>query len=562
MKKTDKSIQRLAVTFIASTGLILSACSSLSTYNNVAHCIDPQLLYQAADQRLAVQADEQSFDQALFVEALDCDEPETIKVALTALGRIGGQWPAQLISTKLNHDNAGVRMQAAFAAGISLTSDFVPQLVERFAQEQNPSVQEQLALAIGNLGHQDSAQSLYKIINNAPNDLAARGAMQGLGILALFHRDKLVNKQELNVEQVLTYLQKPSTALQASFLLARVALINSSHVPQVVAVLDSLDNDSQAFALRALGNLKPTDQMHVFLNKASHSDIGIRVSAIQALGKMPIGNAHQVELVNQFALSDDVVTSITTLQSASKWMTLQTLGKLLHSPNSWVQAEAFNAANNPKPPSFIKTSKQWLNSADPNLQRAAINYWATSKDQAFLQGLAQSSHIIIANGAKQALKSYQVPQTKPILPPDVLPSLPQRVLLQTTQGDIEIELFADTPYTSANFINLVKSGFYNGSYFHRVIPNFVAQGGSLYGDGTGTVVHSIREELSLRSHRMATVGMATAGKDTGGGQFFFNLAPNLHLDSNYTIFAKVVKGLENALKLQQNDQILGVNVVK
>ncbi|MRX28605.1 peptidylprolyl isomerase [Kangiella sp. HZ709] len=138
--------------------------------------------------------------------------------------------------------------------------------------------------------------------------------------------------------------------------------------------------------------------------------------------------------------------------------------------------------------------------------------------------------------------------------------LPKLLTLKTTQGDIVIRLFEDTPYTAANFIKLAQQGFYDKSYFHRVIPNFVAQGGGRFGDGSGSVGYSIREELNQRSHRYGTIGMATSGKDTGGGQFFINLAPNLHLDSNYTIFAEVIAGMEVALKLKQNDQVLVVEI--
>ncbi len=117
------------------------------------------------------------------------------------------------------------------------------------------------------------------------------------------------------------------------------------------------------------------------------------------------------------------------------------------------------------------------------------------------------------------------------------------------------------PLTATNFVKLVKQKFYDGKTFHRVVPNFVVQGGDPRGDGYGGPGYLIRDEVSSLPHKRGTVGIATAGKDTGGCQFFFNLAPNYHLNGRYTLFAEIVSGSEVADKIEIGDRILSVRLL-
>ncbi len=531
--------------------LLLTACGHMTPVP-LEHCVAPAALYKNADLR--------QVDTPLFTQALNCDNPQTVEIALINLGRIGGEDAAKLIEAQLKHQSSSVRAKAAFAAGISLYPELVAALAEQFDQESNPSVKQALTLAMGNLGHDKSAAALYTIINTTKEDAAAKGAMQGLGILALFHPDKLIGKHNLNIDKVIEYLANPNTALEASFLLARVPLINSSHLAKMIEITDKLDSDSQAFAIRAIGNLKSSDHFDWLYEKALSDDVGISVSAIQALGKLPTSDKNQQGKVIQLLASDKLISRLTSLESASNWLPLRELMQLTTDSNSWIQAAAFNAINNKQPQALQKIAAQWLETDEPNLQRAAISFYIKQNDKNTLEKLANSAKSIIATGAQQKLGTYQAPETAASATPEKVLALPQSLTLKTTQGDIVIRLFEDTPYTAANFIKLAQQGFYDKSYFHRVIPNFVAQGGGRFGDGSGSVGYSIREELSQRSHRFGTIGMATSGKDTGGGQFFINLAPNLHLDSNYTIFGEVIAGMEVALKLEQNDQVLVVEI--
>ncbi|MBX2968915.1 MAG: peptidylprolyl isomerase [Cyclobacteriaceae bacterium] len=138
----------------------------------------------------------------------------------------------------------------------------------------------------------------------------------------------------------------------------------------------------------------------------------------------------------------------------------------------------------------------------------------------------------------------------------------QQVRIQTSKGDIIIQLFVEeAPGSVANFLQLTNAGYFNGKNFHRVVPNFVIQGGCNRGDGWGSEDYSIRSEFSMRKYKEGSVGMASAGKDTEGTQWFITHSPTPHLDGRYTIFAEVVSGMDVVHQMAVGDQIIQVQAL-
>ncbi|MFK7986264.1 MAG: peptidylprolyl isomerase [Sandaracinaceae bacterium] len=136
------------------------------------------------------------------------------------------------------------------------------------------------------------------------------------------------------------------------------------------------------------------------------------------------------------------------------------------------------------------------------------------------------------------------------------PASRPHVRLSTRHGDIELELRPDrAPTTVARFLELVEAGFYDGLTFHRVVPGFVAQGGDPRGDGYGGPDFWQRCEDNRLPYERGTVGMALAGRDTGGSQFFIAHGPTPHLELRYTAFAQVVSGMEIVDRLLPRDVI-------
>ena len=146
----------------------------------------------------------------------------------------------------------------------------------------------------------------------------------------------------------------------------------------------------------------------------------------------------------------------------------------------------------------------------------------------------------------------------------VVQSVPlgQQVRLRTSKGTILLELKPnEAPGAVASFVTLINQQFYNKLYFHRVVPNFVAQGGDPRGDGNGSAAYNLRSEFGDLRYEEGSVGLASAGKDTESCQFFITHTPTPHLDGRYPIFAQVVGGMDVVHKLDIGDQILSIELV-
>ena len=141
-----------------------------------------------------------------------------------------------------------------------------------------------------------------------------------------------------------------------------------------------------------------------------------------------------------------------------------------------------------------------------------------------------------------------------------------KAIIKTDKGDMTLELYEkDAPKTVENFTALAKKGFYNGLSFHRVIPDFVIQGGCPDGSGAGGPGYSIDCELDGENqyHDKGVLSMAHAGRNTGGSQFFICHSRNntAHLDGNHTCFGKVVEGLDVIDEINEGDKMNSVEII-
>jgi cyclophilin family peptidyl-prolyl cis-trans isomerase len=140
-------------------------------------------------------------------------------------------------------------------------------------------------------------------------------------------------------------------------------------------------------------------------------------------------------------------------------------------------------------------------------------------------------------------------------------SVPKGTEVLTMKG----ELYDETPITTENFVKLATSGFYNGLTFHRVMPNFVAQGGCPQGTGVGGPGYKIDCETNApkQMHDVGVLSMAHAGPNTGGSQFFICLSKQqtVHLNGRHTCFGKILEGIENIYKIIQGDT-MNIDITK
>jgi cyclophilin family peptidyl-prolyl cis-trans isomerase/HEAT repeat protein len=210
----------------------------------------------------------------------------------------------------------------------------------------------------------------------------------------------------------------------------------------------------------------------------------------------------------------------------------------------------------------LETLVTWLGAVDavdarallPRVQALALHPSHAVRDRA---------RAILA-GWQAALPSDPVPEPpRPVEPSSLLPSDERpRVTLHTDRGELVIELRPDVaPVTALRFLELVRAGTYDGLTFHRVVPGFVAQGGDPRGDGYGGPGFWQRCEDSRLPYVRGTVGMALAGRDTGGSQFFITHAAQPHLEARYTAFGQVVEGLDVLDRIQVGDRIRSAQAV-
>ncbi len=133
--------------------------------------------------------------------------------------------------------------------------------------------------------------------------------------------------------------------------------------------------------------------------------------------------------------------------------------------------------------------------------------------------------------------------------------------IETEKGNIGLELFAsDVPVTVNNFVFLAREGFYDNTTFHRVIPDFMAQGGDPTGTGTGGPGYKFADEFTRHTHSAGALSMANSGPGTNGSQFFITYTPQSHLDHKHTVFGQLALGMKILESLENGDTIVRITI--
>ncbi len=203
-----------------------------------------------------------------------------------------------------------------------------------------------------------------------------------------------------------------------------------------------------------------------------------------------------------------------------------------------------------------------------------IQAWGDMKyegaKQLFIENLSNSDYDIAKLSADALKKITGTDYESQITPPryrtdfdwEFIEKLNEKKFasISTNKGTVKIELFPDiATFTVQNFVKLGEKGYYDNTLFHRVVPNFVIQGGDPTGTGYGGPGYSIRSEFSPLKYDSYTVGMASSGTDTEGSQFFITHSPQPHLEGRYTLFGKVIDGFDVVDKIQIGDKIESVS---
>jgi cyclophilin family peptidyl-prolyl cis-trans isomerase/HEAT repeat protein len=272
--------------------------------------------------------------------------------------------------------------------------------------------------------------------------------------------------------------------------------------------------------LRAAARLKVENLSRILREKLLHPDMIVRSTAASLHADLP---------------DDENLAAL-----------IDALARAKNDPANDARLGALTAVSKHKKPEAVEAVKSALTDKDHLVRRHAVDLLGQmgAGDFSGRIGVVQTGH---------GKAFYQ----------RIAASLDKKVTatIHTTKGRIRIELFTqDAPITVDSFVTLARKGFFNGVTFHRVVPNFVIQGGDSRGDGEGGPGYQIRCEINTRPYVRGAVGMALSGKDTGGSQFFITHSPQPHLDGGYTVFGQVISGMEVVDRISRGDLIRRVEI--
>lgn len=275
--------------------------------------------------------------------------------------------------------------------------------------------------------------------------------------------------------------------------------------------------------LNALAAYKPNDLAQVLRKALSAKDPIVRATAAGLLGDLPPDEA------TTRALADALPATARDELNDAALAILDTLAKQ-------------------KSPSANDAIKTMLDSPDYLVRRRAVALLKANNAGDFAQRAAAVAPRNTAADYARALSRLN----KLV-----------RAVVNTDKGSFIIELLpADAPLNVDNFVQLAERGYFNNITFHRVVPNFVIQGGDPRGDGNGGPGYQIRCEINEVPYDRGAVGMALSGKDTGGSQWFVTHSPQPHLDGGYTVFGRVTSGMEVVDKIARGDHIRSISVTE
>jgi HEAT repeat protein/cyclophilin family peptidyl-prolyl cis-trans isomerase len=291
--------------------------------------------------------------------------------------------------------------------------------------------------------------------------------------------------------------------------------------PRLVGMLNDPDKRVRPAVLAALAAAKVKDYGAILLQALRDDDLIVRAAAAAAIGEAKVGGA-EAALIDAYRAGQ-------------------------RDGSYQARAAALTALAAYGAPAAVSVLKEALGDKD----------WAVRVQAATLIGRLEPAFDPAPLMRPAPGRSAEAYGDSLLIEPTVSP----HVFVDTDRGTIELEMaVVDAPLTSANFVNLARQGFFTGVAIHRVVPDFVVQDGDNRGDGEGGPDFTIRNEINELPFLRGTVGMALEWADTGGSQFFITISPQPHLDARYTVFGRVVAGMDVVDRLQQWDVIRQVRV--
>ncbi|MCS7018023.1 MAG: peptidylprolyl isomerase [Bernardetiaceae bacterium] len=425
----------------------------------------------------------------------------------------------------------------------------------------HPHVRLNIALAVANASSNPIQQKLQQLISS---DSSVEVQVAALRALASLQNPTPIASCKQLVAQMLSSKQ-PNLAVAAAEVVRTKAdkvsikyfysILDSVHNPRARAIVMATlmkfhPSGGQSFVVQLLNqSTDPYEQGYLLKALAEDSKNAVLIANyLWQVTQPPFVRTSAMEALLQIHRRADF------FQLPEKAFIQQQIAKALQSQDAALIALAAQAIAEPanKYAEYFKKDTTQLHQAKQTLQ--------IPRD---IETLAEIEKAIAHIAGRQAPHLPEKPAWNHPIDRQLLSTIRQgqEVLVQTTQGNITLQLLPEhAPGSVTSFVKLVQAGYYNGKTFHRVVPNFVVQGGCPRGDGYGGMGYTLRSEFAPLRYTTGTVGLASAGKDTESCQWFITHIPTPHLDGRYTIFARVRSGMEVVNKLQPGDKILTITL--
>ncbi len=523
--------------------------------------------------------------------------PSIASRAAISLGvgvRRGGTLPSRALTALAPHVRAEADPQARFGAAYALSVSKLPQARPALLLcTQDPSSEVRLLCAkgLGDVGQESDAVTLrkllgdpdYRVVVEATRALAKlsekckSAACPALGALAdlSFRVERLEAGDVAGGGQPLLALAQQGLPASGRSVLTNlrgrvVAAAGKTQEPLRIDIA-KLDCRLAAAMDRQIGQLgevlncgggyvSEADRLALGLSEIARTPAQ---DAAKRVGEIAPYLRHAEPKVKRATL--DALAELKSPLAADR------VRPFLHSQDPFLASAAANAAGKMGDKESIPAIRQLATKAETEpgiaegIADALVSLGARDAEvelRAWLNGPHRHLRIVAAKaltkltGAPVVAPEVELPET-----PWNPPYLPQgaKVMIRTEKGDIEVALFSESPLTSGNFYALAQRGFYRNLTFHRIVPDFVAQGGDPRGDGAGGPGYTIRCEVNHKPYARGVVGMALSGPDTGGSQFFITHSPQPHLDGRYTAFGQVISGQDVVDRLLEGDRILEIS---
>jgi cyclophilin family peptidyl-prolyl cis-trans isomerase/HEAT repeat protein len=329
-------------------------------------------------------------------------------------------------------------------------------------------------------------------------------------------------------------------------LISYAQLMGEDAAPRIADFIDYPHPRVRARAMQALGETKSSQALRIYESVYTEAPPVVKIAILEAIAKFD-DYPEPTIFLQALRENDEVLVA------------LAALGLSKDSLNSKIYTQSIITAyqNLPKPLDveaaqmiFTAFEKIGDSLAVPVLLEAL-----NTPDKALSKAAADALQKLTGQDYSSQIASHTQPHSQ-FSYSDIYDLKGARAFIKTNRGDIEILFHTyDAPLTVLNFVRLAEKGFFDRLTFHRVVPNFVIQGGDPRGDSWGSPGYAIRSEFNKRRFIRGSVGMASAGKDTEGCQFFITHSEQPHLDGRYTVFGQVVSGMDVVDAIQEGDEM-------